>query len=94
MRQKPRKVHHKGCELAYSIEGDCPPAILIQGVGINGSGWQTQTAMLSSEYTCLTFDNRGIRQSQPAPESLTVVQMADDVGALMDHQDWSSAHIA
>ena len=45
---------------------------MIQGVGAYGLGWNPQVDILSKHFTCLTFDNRGIGESQPAGVSLTV----------------------
>jgi len=49
--------------------------------------------ILKKQYTCLTFDNRGIGASQPIGVRLSVEQMAADALALMDRAGWGSAHI-
>jgi pimeloyl-ACP methyl ester carboxylesterase len=87
------RLWHNGCEIAFQVAGSGPPVILIQGVGIHGSGWLPQVKGLASTYECLTFDNRGIGMSQPAAESITVEQMAADAVALMNSQGWHSAHV-
>jgi pimeloyl-ACP methyl ester carboxylesterase len=66
---------------------------MIQGVGAQGLGLNPLVAILRKQFTCATFDNRGIGASQPVGRPLTVPQMARDVLALMDHLDWTSAHI-
>jgi RimJ/RimL family protein N-acetyltransferase len=83
----------EGCALSYAQSGDGPPVVFIQGVGVHGSGWAPQVASLRTDYTCLTFDNRGIGNSQPLGASLSVTQMARDAVHLMDQVGWSSAHI-
>lgn len=88
-----RTLHHAGCELFYAVRGRGEPVLFIHGVGVQGSGWRPQTDDLSSDYTCLSFDNRGMGRSQPAALAITVRQMADDVRALMDAQRWPSAHV-
>lgn len=85
--------NHRDCKLFYGVEGQGPPVILIQGVGLHGEGWRPQINALSGSYTCLWFDNRGMCKSQPVGERLTVELMTDDVLALMDRQGWESAHI-
>ncbi|MBX9602951.1 MAG: alpha/beta hydrolase [Bryobacteraceae bacterium] len=87
------KHHHQGCDLAYTVEGSGPPVVFIQGVGVHGSGWLPQVRALADRFTCLTFDNRGIGESQPRPARLSVKQMADDTAALMDACGWDSAHV-
>ncbi len=88
-----RSTEFRGCQLSYSIDGEGPPVILIQGVGVCGSGWAPQVDGLRSRFQCLTFDNRGIGESQPAGVSITVAQMAHDAFHLMDDAGWASAHV-
>jgi pimeloyl-ACP methyl ester carboxylesterase len=84
---------HRSCRLTYDVEGSGPPVVLIQGVGIHGAGWTPQVAALRERFQCLTFDNRGMGQSQPQGVPITVEQMAEDTACLMDHIGWESAHV-
>lgn len=86
-------IENQGCQLAYTVEGTGSPVLLIQGVGLHGSGWQPQVAGLASQYSCLSFDNRGIGNSHPLGKSLSVEQMAADAQALINAQGWDSAHV-
>ena len=86
-------LEHRSCRLAYDVEGSGPPVVLIQGVGIHGAGWTPQVAALRARFQCLTFDNRGMGQSQPQGVPITVEQMAEDTACLMDHIGWESAHV-
>lgn len=89
-----KNLYHRGCTLAYDIVGSGQSVIFIQGIGAHGSAWNPQIIALKEEYTCLSFDNRGIGESLPVGVSpLTVEQMADDVIALMDAQGWAKSHI-
>ena len=88
-----KRIDHRGCGLAYEIQGQGPPILLIQGVGVHGNGWRPQVEALSDRYTCLTFDNRGMGESQPAGAPVTVEQMAEDAVALLDAEGWDSAHV-
>ncbi len=83
-----------GCRLVYRVQGEGPPLVLIQGVGVHGDGWEPQVESLSSRYRCLTFDNRGLGRSQPAGGPLTIERMGQDVVALMDGLGWGTAHVA
>ena len=83
----------EGCRFAYELRGSGPPIVFIQGVGVHGSGWQPQVASLCTDFTCLSFDNRGIGGSQPQSVPLSVEQMARDTLHLMDHIGWTSAHV-
>jgi len=82
-----------GCALSYTIEGAGPPVLLIQGVGVHGSGWLPQLPALTPNFTCLTWDHRGIGTSQPIGSKISIAQLVDDSLALMDSQGWDSAHI-
>jgi len=82
-----------GGRLSYTLDGGGPPVILIQGVGVCGSGWTPQVQGLRSRFQCLTFDNRGIGASQPAGVPVTVRQMADDALEVMRDAGWDSAHV-
>jgi pimeloyl-ACP methyl ester carboxylesterase len=82
-----------GCHLSSHREGQGPPVIFIQGVGVHGRGWTPQVEDLRADYECLTFDNRGMGASQPVGAPLTVEQMAADTLWLMDCAGWESAHV-
>jgi pimeloyl-ACP methyl ester carboxylesterase len=84
---------HRGCRFAYRVRGAGPAVLLIQGVGVHGSGWDPQVEGLSSHFRCITFDNRGIGASQPPGVPLTVEQMAEDALALLDHLRVPAAHL-
>jgi pimeloyl-ACP methyl ester carboxylesterase len=83
----------EGCQFAYRVEGAGPPLIMIQGVGAYGVAYNPQVEILKAQYTCVTFDNRGIGASQPMGKVLSVKQMARDSLSLMDHLGWTSAHV-
>jgi pimeloyl-ACP methyl ester carboxylesterase len=83
----------EGCKFAWRIEGAGPPLIMIQGVGAHGVAYNPIVEILKAQYTCLTFDNRGIGASQPVGKKLSVKQMARDSLALIDHVGWRSAHV-
>jgi pimeloyl-ACP methyl ester carboxylesterase len=90
-------INHDGCLFRWSVRGSGPPVVMIQGVGLHGSGWDLQVAGLASRFCCLTFDNRGIGRSQltrsDRKAGLTVPRMAADTFALMDVAGWKSAHV-
>ena len=84
---------HAGCRFSYQIRGEGPPVIFIQGLSIHGGAWAPQIDALAAHYECLSFDNRGLGCSQPLGARLTIEQMAADTFALMDAENWSSAHL-
>jgi pimeloyl-ACP methyl ester carboxylesterase len=88
-----RTIAHRGGRLAYEVAGSGPAVLLIQGVGVHGSGWQPQTEALADRYTCITFDNPGIGGSLPVPATLTVGDMSDAAGAILDAAGVATAHV-
>jgi len=90
---KPSYVQVDNARLAYCRRGEGPPVILIQGVGVHGEGWRPQVDALAPKYSCLWFDNRGVGNSQPPAERLSVDRMALDMAAILDAVNWSDAHV-
>lgn len=82
-----------GCRLHYDVAGSGAPVVFIQGTGVHGGGWRPQVDELQREFSCLTFDHRGMGASQPTGAAVTVPQLAQDTLALMDGQGWTSAHL-
>ena len=81
------------CDLSYTLRGTGPPVLLIQGVGVQGDAWMPQIDDLAADFTCVTFDNRGMGRSQPAAVAITVEQMARDALAILDAAGIASAHV-
>lgn len=67
--------------------------LMIQGVGAIGDAWIPQVDDLAQDHACLTFDNRGMGQSQPLKGRLTLAQMAEDAVALIDAEGWDRVHV-
>src|SRR6185503_13519228 len=68
--------------------------------GVAGSGWMPQVEGLAESCRCLTFDNRGMGESQAVGSGteqfgapVTVEQMAEDTLALMDAAGIEQAHM-
>ena len=93
LRADVRAVAHRGCRLAYRVQGLGPPVLFIQGTGLHGDGWRPQIDGLQGEYQCLSFDNRGMGASQPPAAAITVAQMADDAQAILDAEGVATAHV-
>jgi pimeloyl-ACP methyl ester carboxylesterase len=87
-------VLFEGCHLSYTVRGTGPPLLLIQGVGVQGDAWLPQTDDLARDFTCVTFDNRGMAKSQPPAAAITVEQMTRDAIAVLDATGFDDAHVA
>ena len=86
-------VAREGCYLHYTVRGHGPPVLFIQGVGVQGDGWLPQIEELSADFTCISFDNRGMGRSQPVEAIITVDRMANDAAAILDAERIRSAHV-
>jgi pimeloyl-ACP methyl ester carboxylesterase len=80
--------------LHYSQDGQGPPVLLVQGVGVIGNGWRPQIDALSSRFTLVAFDNRGFGKSTIRDGTLTIESMAADAIALMDSLGFDRFHVA
>lgn len=79
-----KTISRNGCRLHYATTGEGPGVLFIQGVGVHGQGWVPQTEALANRFRCITFDNRGMGNSQPVGDPLTVEAMADDAMAIVE----------
>jgi pimeloyl-ACP methyl ester carboxylesterase len=83
-----------GATLFYTVAGDGPPVLLIQGVGAIGNAWQPQISQLSGTYRVAAFDNRGIGGSTIRDGRLTIEDMAADALAIADAIGLRRFHLA
>ena len=80
-------------KLYYEIHGQGDPLLMIQGWGMDISGWQNIIYPLSKVFQVIVFDNRGTGRSEVTPGDYTTRQLADDAAALLDHLKIESAHV-
>lgn len=88
-----RRIDHRGCRLAYRVTGEGAPVLLVQGVGVAGSGWRPQVEALAGAHRCVAFDHRGIGASQPTGGEITVANLADDARAILDAEGIERADV-
>lgn len=87
----------EGIEIAYSVEGEGLPVVLVHGFASNAevnwisTGWVD--ALVEAGYQAIALDNRGHGQSQKLydPEKYPAREMAKDVTNLIDHLSLGSA---
>ena len=77
------KVNVNGINLNYQIEGDGEPLVLIAGLGYPLWQWHKMVPYLKEHFKVITFDNRGMGDTDK-PEGPYSAQMlaADTVGLL------------
>jgi pimeloyl-ACP methyl ester carboxylesterase len=88
-----RAIERNGVRLSYSIEGQGPAVLLIQGVGLPGRAWLPQVEGLRERFTVITFDNRGVGGSDGGPDPLTIDAMAADAAAILESENIDHVHV-
>lgn len=82
-----------GINLFYEVQGKGEPLLLIYGLAGRGNGWKYQIEALSSRFRVITYDNRGVGETDQPDEPYSIVQMAHDASGLLDRLGIESAHI-
>ncbi len=80
-------------DLYYEIHGRGDPLLMIQGWGVDITGWQPIIEPLSKVFQVIVFDNRGTGRSEVTRGDYTTRQLADDAAALLDHLQIEHAHV-
>jgi len=80
-------------KLAYEVAGEGPPLFLLTGLGGSRGYWANLAPMLSRQFTLILHDHMCTGQSHGQRSDHTVVALATDVLALMDHLKIEKAHL-
>jgi len=82
-------------EIAYDIEGDGEPVVMINGIGADRGAWWMQVPVLAEHFQVITFDNRDVGETGPGdnPRPYPMRQFADDIAGLLDVLNVDFAHI-
>lgn len=83
-----------GVRTYYEITGDGPPLLLIAGNGMDHTTFRDQVPSFASKFRCISYDLRGIGQSDVPPAGYTTAEMARDALALLSGLGFASAHVA
>lgn len=87
------KVPIDGFQLYYESEGEGEPLVLIPGFASGHSLWSRQVGPLARHFRVITFDPRGVAQSDKPDGPQTISLLADDVAELLKFLGIESAHI-
>jgi pimeloyl-ACP methyl ester carboxylesterase len=78
----------------YEIAGEGDPVLLISGLSAPAVNWALQVKALAPHFRVVTFDNRGVGETDlPAQPVYTTPQLADDAAALLRHLKITRAHV-
>ena len=70
--------------IAYEAVGSGSPVLLVQGLGYPRWGWEPVVERLQDGFLVVSFDNRGIGESDVPPGPYTAAGMAEDAVAVLD----------
>jgi 3-oxoadipate enol-lactonase len=84
-----------GVRLSYTTFGRRrgEPVLLVQGLGVDSTGWLLQRPAIGARYRGITFDNRGVGRSERPAGPYSLHQMADDALSVLDAVGVESAHV-
>jgi pimeloyl-ACP methyl ester carboxylesterase len=78
----------------YEVAGQGAPVLLINGLSAPSAGWALQVKALAPHFQVVTFDNRGVGETDlPSEPVYTTAQMADDAAALLGYLKIARAHV-
>ncbi len=80
-------------KIAWEAHGNGTPVLLVQGLGYGRWGWEPVVPGLAARHRVLTFDNRGIGESDKPEGPYTARQMADDALQVLDEAGVDRAHV-
>ena len=74
-----------GGPLAYDVQGEGPPVLLLHAFPLGLAMWDAQVTTLRGQHQVIRFDDRGFGASPPGDGLLSMERIADDAAALLDH---------
>lgn len=86
-------IQVNGINLFYETHGTGEPLLLIYGLAGRGNNWKFQIEALSSRFQIITFDNRGVGETDQPEEAFSLADIADDAAELLDHLGIASANV-
>ncbi|MDX2044158.1 MAG: alpha/beta fold hydrolase [Acidobacteriota bacterium] len=86
-------IQVNGINLFYEVAGSGEPLLLIYGLAGRGNNWKFQVEALSSRFQVITFDNRGVGETDQPKTAFTLGDIADDAAALLNHLGVASAYV-
>ena len=78
------KVQTNGINLNYEVNGSGEPLVLISGLGYPLWQWHKMVPYLSKHFQVITFDNRGVGDSDKPEGPYTAEMLAKDTIGLLD----------
>lgn len=86
-------VDANGIRIAYARRGQGPSLVLIAGIGYGGWVFEQQVPAFEARFDTITFDNRGVGDSDKPDEPYAIDLFARDTLGLMDALEIDRAHV-
>jgi pimeloyl-ACP methyl ester carboxylesterase len=78
----------------YEVAGQGDPVLMINGLAAPAANWALQVKALVPHFQVVTFDNRGVGETDlPGDPVYTMAQLADDAAALLRQLKIPRAHV-
>ena len=78
------KIEANGIEVYYEIQGSGAPLVLISGLGYPLWQWHRLAPLLAERFKVITFDNRGVGQTDKPAGPYTASLLAADLAGLLN----------
>lgn len=85
------KMHGGGT--VYDVQGAGDFLLMINGIGAARDSWALQIGDLSGAFRCITFDNRGVGESEQTDGPYSTRQLAEDAARLLRSLGVKRAHV-
>lgn len=83
-----------GVSIGYQVDGEEGDwVLLIMGLAYARWGWHWNAAALGERFRVVSFDNRGVGESDAPPGPYTARMMAEDAAGLLDALGIERAHV-
>jgi pimeloyl-ACP methyl ester carboxylesterase len=79
--------------LYWESTGTGDPVLLIHGLGLSGGAWWRTVDALAPTMRVITFDHRGVGQSESLAYAYTTETMADDAVSILDDLSIERVHL-
>jgi pimeloyl-ACP methyl ester carboxylesterase len=79
--------------VVWEVQGDGAPVLLVHGLGYTREGWGPLRKLLARRFRVLSYDNRGIGESEIPPGPYTVAELTDDAVDVLDAAGVEHAHV-
>lgn len=87
------KIKVGDLNIYYEIHGAGEPLLLIQGLAGRGEGFNHQLPAFAPHFQTISFDNRGVGETDQPLSPYSMAQMADDAAGLLKALNLPRAHV-